>query len=484
MQTRVLSRVILISFLIIIFVIFFTSTEKNRTPLNLIIISIDTLRTDHMGVYGYTKNTTPNIDKWAKNAIVFTNATTVVPMTYPSFSALFTGKDPFQTRIVDNRPLPISPNTKTLAQILKDNGYNTSSFTVLHPDDTSFDQGFEYTSRYTFKYVYFKDKIERYKETDRTGYEQQVAKAIDWMKSNKQKKIFLWIHLFDPHTPYFPPEDLRCKFNQKYCKHVADKTLDELDEKRAQYQMCQESDVPRDTIELMKTLYDGEIANSDRLAGLILDELRQLELDKNTVVVLYGDHGEGFDHNYYFNHREVLYNSAIHIPLIIKHPSLRNQIISHRLIQNTDILPTIVDLLGIKLDIPQIDGISFSDEFSTNILTRFKTRKKRVFAYSVNSTWTKFSITDGHYKYIYSLPDSCLLENQTEELYNLESNPSESKNLVHSEIQITKHLRQKLLNHLSIYNLPKHNLSSSSMPQNDTLENHQNKLENLKSLNY
>lgn len=453
------------------------SIFKNPQHLNLLLISVDTLRPDHMGIYGYMKNTTPNIDKWAKNATVFTNVSTVVPLTAPSFSALMTGLTPFNTRIFKNYTTPISPNTKTLSSILKENGYSTAVFTPggLASPESGLDQGFDeiYTQHYKFFYN-DENGLERYQQDNREKYEQLIKQAGDWLSNNapsSDKKFFLWIHLLDPHAPYFPPDDLKCKFNQKYCDTILGKSLDELDEERARYQMCQDEKVPQDVIERMETLYDGGVAYSDRLVGKILDKLKQTGLDKNTLVILYGDHGEGFDHNYYFNHRKVLYDSSIKIPLIIKLPQINSGKKTNRLIDNTDIAPTILDLLGIGLKGLRIDGKSFSNE-----LLRFAKNEKKEFIYSTNNTLDKFSISDGRYKYIYSLPESCLLEMRTEELYDTKTDPKEIKNIAMSKINIKDRLKSKLLETLALYNLPKTSVDSPN--------NINTKLDDLKTLGY
>ena len=449
-------KYILIYVLIGFCLLFFWKTFFTISPSkNLIIISIDTLRPDHMGTYGYSKNTTPNIDRWAAKGTVFTNATTIVPMTQPSFAALMTGKSPLKTRVIINHGLPVSSNNKTLAAILSEKGFKTGAFISK---GYALQQGFEDMETNAYKKAYYTDKrnipgTERYSVlSSYKEYENFILNPIDWLKDNKDERFFLWVHLMDPHAPYFPPDDLKCSLDKKYCDSILGKSADELDELRAQYQSCREESAPKDRIGVMETLYDGEIAAADRLIGKILDNLKSSGLDKSTMVVFYGDHGEGFDHNYYFNHRDVLYDSAVKIPFIVINPALSGPPESDILIQNTDMLPTILDLVGINSTDYRFDGKSFAGIFS-NFQSLFpqKVRDSSIF---INSNWTKFGIADANYKYIYSLPQSCLNNGKREELYDLKADPEEKDNLIEKDRVKANEYKDTLFDYLSDYNLP------------------------------
>lgn len=466
-------RVILITTFIVLSIVVLLNYSLPKRPNNVLLISIDTIRPDHMGVYGYGKNTTPNIDKWAKKGTAFTNVTTVVPMTEPSFAALMTGKDPVTTRVIANQGISVVDNTKTLASILSDNGFKTGAYVSNVLVGSGFNT--ERTTRFKGYYYLDKDKpipgTERFREFgSRQDYEEFILSSTDWIRENKNDRFFLWVHLIDPHEAYFPPEEYKCKFNPKYCPQIKGKSLDELDALRAEYQSCQDGPVPKDRVELMETLYDGEIATADNLVGRILDSVKKMGLDKDTLVVIYGDHGEGFDHNYYFNHREALYDSSIKIPLIIINPNQKQDAKSDLMLQSSDVLPTVLDLLGINRQEYKFDGNSFAGIFSW-----FGSKNVRKSSISINSTWSKYSITKGDYKYIYSLPRSCLNAGQTEELFNLKKDPGETKNLMSQDIGIANRLKNDLMEYLSNYNLP------IEIPQTQI---QQDKAENIKSLGY
>lgn len=451
--------------------------NKNATNLNLIIISVDTLRPDHMGVYGYKKNTTPNIDKFAKKSTVFTNVSTVVPMTYPSFTALMTGQDMLKTRVIANQGYDISENTKTLATRLKEKGYITSAF--VSGAVNSLSQGFDTFDSQIFKYYYSLDGVDRYGQESRDDYEKFLKKASDWIVQNKNKRFFTWIHLIDPHTPYFPSDEFSCKFNTKYCSQIQGKTVQELDFSRAQYQQCQNNTVPKDRIELMNTLYDGSIATADVLVGKILKETEKSGINKNTIIVFYGDHGEGFDHNYYFNHQEVLYNSATHIPLIIYNPQSEKGAVSNTLLQNMDIMPTLLELLGISHE-NLFSGKSFVPALTNNLITEMFSAKTRKYSISSDSSWKKFSISDGRYKYIFSLPGSCIYPGQPEELYDQQKDWNELNNIINEKMDVAKRLKSELLKYLAQYNMPQ-----TTKPIAPLIDDDNEKPKNdLKSLQY
>lgn len=452
------SKKVVISLFFIFFLLAFLTLLKynqkaDRQNLNLVIISIDTLRADHMGVYGYNRETTPNIDNFAKSATVFTNYRTTVPMTYPSFASLMTGKDPFETRIFRNRGLLLSDNNKTLATILKENGYNTYAFVTgaLNSTLTKLDQGFDQYNYLTYKSYTFTNNKERYLQTSQDQYEQFLNQANNLKIDSK---FFVWFHLMDPHAPYEPPDNLKCQFDDPNCSKLSNKTWDELEAERMDHQLCQKEPVPGEVLDRQMKVYDSGIAYSDNLVARILDSFKKRGLDKNAVIVILADHGEGFDHNYYFNHRGVLYESALRVPLIIKTPQVLNGSKTAVLAVNTDFLPTILETLGINHQDYRLKGNDFSSQVTQDLPQSLFHKEKSPIIYALNSIMTKFAIIENNYKYIYSLPQSCLLDNQTEELYNLKSDPQEANNLVESQLSLSQEMKEKLFKYLAPYNLP------------------------------
>ena len=427
--------------------------------LNVILISVDTLRADHMGVYGYSKNTTPNIDAWAKNAQVYKNVYTPIPFTYPSISSLMTGMHPFETKIFSNVTGPfISPEVPTLAKKFKSQGYTNIAYVTnrfIGPSLTNLKAGFDE--------FHFFDSFGLWKrQENRVTYENLIQQAAQTIKKNKNKKQFVWIHLMDPHLPYFPPQNTRCKFNQNYCEYLSGKTIEELSDEGNQFRGCGKQTIPMDKLELFQTLYDGDVATADFLVGKILNAVRSAGLDKKSIIIIYGDHGEGFDHNYNFHHGDVLYQSAVRIPLIIKAPNIGGKNIS-TMLENRDFYSKILELAG--LSERRFESFSFQNPF-----------KKR-YIYFSNKTATKFAVFDGRYKYIYSLKNACLFKNEAEELYDLGNDPSETTNLISHQKKRAEDLRHTLFTELAKYNLP----ASLEKPN---IDNQENVLRDLKSIGY
>lgn len=447
---------------------------KSSRSLNLVLISIDTLRPDHMGVYGYDKNTTPNIDRWAKNSYVFTNIRSSTPFTYPSIASLMTGKDPLSSGITTNGISPlIDSKTNTIVSVLKKAGYSTSAFIAnpfLSPKLTNLNHGFDiYKSFYDSQQW----KIER------SIYDSFFSGPIQWIEKNKSNHFFLWVHLLDPHFPYFPSKEAMCSLSNNFCKAVQDSKsiLKDIGTTTNTNGCGMQKDERK--INLFKALYDGDIVHADSLVKKLLEKIKTSGLEKNTVVVLYGDHGEGFDHDYYFTHGKVLYDSSVKIPLIIYHPLLNS--LGKRVDRpyiNSDIFPTILNLLGIPDVNLSIDGKSFINEFYSDILSLFSF-KKPLPIFLQNNDLRKYAIVDGNYKYIYSLKNACLYRGQTEELYDLSKDPNEEKNIIKKGGELAKSMKRVLFDHLRKYNLPK-----KESEVKDTKIVNDEIMEKLKSLGY
>jgi arylsulfatase A-like enzyme len=399
-----------------------------------------------MGIYGYTKNTTPNIDKWAQNATVFTNMKTVAPITFPSFFALMTGTDPVEEGVYNNNfsddsfgkvasnGNPFS-NNKTLAEILHQKGYKTAAFitnAALDPKITKINKGFE-----DFHFLTGDPFAEAQGKKDYSTFIRQV---IPWLSQNKNEKFFMWVHLIGPHAPYSPQLDFACKSDPEFCNKLSDEDMAGLELERKSWEGCKEVDIPQKTLGKFQGLYDAEIMYDDELVGEILQKINALHLDKNTLIVFYGDHGEGFEHNYYFHHSNVLYKSALNIPLIFSFPNGRKTV-NNELADNTQILNSLLRVLNIhKAD--------FWDNHT------FPAANKE-FIYSSSADLTKYSIQNKKYKYIYSLPESCLYHNQTEELYDLSSDPQETTNILKDKPSVAAQFKRELLKHFNNYGLPK-----------------------------
>src|SRR5436190_22310386 len=281
---------------------------------NVVFITIDTLRPDHLGCYGDKQIGTPNIDTLAADGTRFERAYTAVPVTLPSHTVIFTGTYPTLSGVHDFAANKLSPTQATLASVLKDNGYTTGAVIGSAVLDSRFglNHGFD------FYYDHF--DFNRLLETNLDEMERPgniVADVtLDWLSKNYQKKFFLWMHLYDPHFPYRPP----APYSEQY------------------------KDRP----------YDGEVAFADAQVGRLIRFLKEKGLYQNTLIVLSGDHGESLGEHGEKTHGFFIYNSTLHVPLLFHLP--RSSVHTVRDPVNlADLMPTVLNIL--KIDVPsQVQG--------------------------------------------------------------------------------------------------------------------------------
>jgi len=425
-------------------------SEKNY---NVLLVTIDALRSDHMGCYGYEKETSPNIDKLAKEGVIFTQAISQGAETIPSFPSLMTSLYPHQHGDLCMLSTPVT-SYPTLAEILKENGYYTAAIVdhFLSPHDMN--RGFiEFAELY-----------------DAAGKDNNAftltQKAIRWLNENKNRKFFLWLHYFDTHGPYLPPSPyselfLPGKFKEKGKKFIREK-----------YQwvgvfpkQCLDNSLTPEDREYYISQYDGEIRFTDEQIGFLLKELKRLKLDKKTLVILTADHGENLaDYGGRFDHGESLYDVLIKVPLIIKNNNLfKNKKIDSQ-IQMIDIMPTILDFLNIETN-TMMEGESLLP-----LLSRWRKKQHSRFAYS--EVWTEGyvlkSIRTKDWKLIYNLSFDKY------ELYNLKKDPYELNNLAEANEKELDFLKSKL--ECWMESIKEDNLLTNELPEDVK--------EKLKSLGY
>jgi arylsulfatase A-like enzyme/Tfp pilus assembly protein PilF len=297
-----------------------------RARLNLLLITIDTLRADRLSCYSSKHLKTPNIDSLANKSIIFTKAFAHTSTTLPSHANILLGTTPLYHGVHDNTNFVVRDEFLTLAEHLKHSGYQTGAFIGAFPLDSRFglSQGFDiYDDDYNMQEA-GKEK------TEEREAQIVVDRALEWLNERKSP-WFLWIHCFDPHDPYKPPEPFR-----------------------TQYADC---------------LYDGEVAYVDFVMGKLFYYLEDKALFEKTVVVFTGDHGEMLDEHGERTHGFFAYNSAIWIPLIISAPGMKSRIVNQN-VSHIDLFPTICDILRIKKP-PFLQGISLLPS-----LKRKKLRKR------------------------------------------------------------------------------------------------------------
>ena len=296
------------------------SLVPGRGARNLLLVSIDTLRADHLGCYGYAGAETPRLDALARSGLRFARAATVVPLTLPAHSSLMTGTFPAWHGVRDNGGFYLGDDQTTLAETLRERGYRTGGFVSAFVLDHRWGigQGFE---------KYFDDfDLEKFADApgmdavQRPGSE-AVDQALAWIGADNERPFFAWVHLYDPHTPYEAPEPYRSRF-------------------------------PR----TLFGAYDAEIATADGQVGRLLDALEESGRLDETLVVVTGDHGEMLGEHGEQTHGFFVYDAVTHIPVIIAGPGVPAREIVDQ-VRIVDLMPTALDLL--KVPVPRaVQGVS------------------------------------------------------------------------------------------------------------------------------
>jgi arylsulfatase A-like enzyme/Tfp pilus assembly protein PilF len=285
------------------------NAPQGSNPPNVILITIDTLRADHVGCYGDRSAATPNIDALARTGVRFTHAYTPVPLTLPAHASLLTGTFPMVTGMHDFTTNKLPSSAVTLAKVFHDNGYSTAAFIGAAVLDSRYglNQGFD-----TY-YDYFDlGDLRRadFADLERRA-DQVVDEVVNWLKLDPRQPLFIWVHLYDPHYPYAPPEPYASRFHA--------------------------------------SPYDGEIAFADAQMGRLFAYLREQGIFENALIVLASDHGEGLGEHGEKNHGFFIYNSTLHVPLIFKIPGVVPRVVDEE-VSLVDVMPTILQAL--KLPIP------------------------------------------------------------------------------------------------------------------------------------
>jgi arylsulfatase A-like enzyme len=365
--------------LIVIGVYFYVVPEITRPPapgrrMNVLLISIDALRRDHLGCYGYERLETPNIDRFAASATKFENACCNAPWTLPSMASMITGRYPSICGVdALNR---LRPGLATSAEILRAEGYRTEAYVTnvfMHPE-SGYGNGFDvylmngdrrslYPLRGTLLYKWVDtalratDAALARERTDTQFNGDETVAALQRLGA-AERPFFIWCHFMDPHNPYTPPRG----YVPDYPGIPAGEAYELLDELQAKGWDIGDWPIAGNDIEKFAMLYDGEIAYVDEHFGRIIDALDETGLADNTVVIVLNDHGEEFDDHGSYGHGHTLYPELINMVLLARVPgsdfpaSARTRYISH-----VDITPTILDAVGLSAA-AKFDGRSFLEE--------------------------------------------------------------------------------------------------------------------------
>lgn len=314
---------------------------------NVVLITIDTLRANRLGVYGYAKDTSPNLDRFARQSIVFQKAYAHAPATVPSLGTLMTSQYPHEIRVYTNVNR-LQKEVVTLAEILLQNGFRTGAV-VSNPvleRDSGFDQGFEdYDHRLDPSHG---DDI--YRIAPNT-----TETALSWLKAHRRSRFFLWVHYMEPHGPYTPPPPFDTMFVSTEPSPSTLLKVNDMYDGRGGIPGYQVLGDHRDP-EYYRSRYDGLIRFLDHSLGVLFDGIRDLGLMDNTLVIVTADHGEGLgEHDYFFDHTDFVYEEMLRVPLILRLPGQVAGREVGRMVGLIEVLPEILHLTRINTVTP-LDG--------------------------------------------------------------------------------------------------------------------------------
>jgi arylsulfatase A-like enzyme len=382
------------------------STRRRPGPPNVLLITLDTTRADALGAYGQARPTSPAIDRLARTGIVFDSALTASPETLPSHATILTGKYPFDHGVRSNVGHRLDKGNETLAERLRAHGYRTGAevaSSVLQKA-TQIDQGFESFRGAESEGVELQkrgvkgDSGEEETSYVRTGSD-ITRQGLDFLRAHRSEPFFLWLHYFDPHSPYLAPLEYQAK--------------------------------------IPDSAYHAEVASVDAQVGRIIHELEHLGIADDTLVVLTADHGEGLYEHDEPTHAFLVYDTTMRVPLILWGwkglPGARKV---DSVVRTADVLPTILDLL----DLPTPDGLRGD---SLGPLLSGETTDSERSAYGEATSFVRtFGVPpirflrEGRWKYIHKA---------NPELYDVMADPSETENLAERKPEIVARLRKQLV---------------------------------------
>lgn len=360
---------------------------------NVLLISIDTCRADHLSCYGAKQSITPRIDALARDGVLFESALSPVPLTTPAHSSMLTGTYPPTHGVRLNNGDALAASNVTLAEALKEAGFKTAAFVGGFPLDAGFglSQGFEtYDGRFTKKSATSSSVAER-------TAEEVAAPAMAWLDQHADGPFFLFVHFFDAHLPYDPPPPFASTF----------------------------ADDP----------YAGELAYVDAVIGEILDRLHALKADDDTLVVVTADHGESLNEHGEKSHGYFIYQSTLHVPLVMRVPGgPKGRRITERA-GLIDLMPTVLDLVGVKSS-ARLQGSSLRAAIEGK---REPDRPRAHYCESLVATQFRCAsltgIVEGGWKYILA---------PRPELYDLTKDEGERRNVADAEPAIALRMRERL----------------------------------------
>lgn len=407
---------------------------------NVLLVTVDTLRADHLSSYGYPRQTSPVLDRLASEGLRFDQAAVQWPKTGPSFASMLTATYPKDNGIVRRIGIPLAPELRLLAEELKAEGYNTHAVVANGAvgSEFNFDQGFD-----TYQETWKLEDAGNLQDQNRAEVVNRLAQGVI-QTLNPERPFFLWLHYLDPHFPYVPPAEARDRF-QNDAWFEGDVPLP-VNETRSGGQMRaigrdQVLDGRRD-LGFYLARYDAEIAYVDDQIGKLLHTMTAAGLMKSTLTVVTSDHGESLgEHQYYFDHGRFGFQTCLRVPLILHYPSVLPAGVDRDPVELIHLMPTLLEAAGVEL----VDGRWMSGRSLTRRLfggTQSEDGELWAFSeagYATKRRWQKI-VRGPRYKLVFApyRPDQKWIAGAGTEvaLYDLSVDPGEEVNLAaqHGEV--------------------------------------------------
>ena len=414
---------------------------------NVILVSIDTLRKDHLGLYGYQRPTSPVIDEFSKNTAIFDLAISQAPSTTPSHASILTGVIPSVHKALFSQSSRISDSVQTLAESLKQAGYSTASF----------NGGSQLSARFGFDRGF-----DVYQTFERTDYQNErladrISEAVNWMNEHKTERFFLFLHSYEVHMPYAPDASELALFETDYKGPLPNLLSEEMARSINKKRLV----ISQADKEHIVNLYDAEIHGMDAAFAELINYLKRSGLFDKSIIVFTSDHGDEMgEHGRMATHADTLYDELLRVPLLIKFPNglFAGSKITHQ-VRSIDILPTILDVLGLRTG-PLVQGKSLTGllegetEFDPHALSQIDAKVKRL----------HYSLRTVDWKFI-------KFKNR---LFQLKTDPGELKNVARDFPEIAEQLK----------NQAKEILKTENDSKAQGAEVDQKTMEQLRSLGY
>jgi len=361
--------------------------------LNVLLVTIDTLRADRVGCYGYSKIETPNLDQIARQGVLFENAVAAAPLTAPSHASMMTGAYPTVHQVRNTGGFVLPPSETTLAKILQEQGWDTAAFigSSVLKKRFGLNQGFA---------VYDDDMPaaggSAQAEPERRA-EEVVDRAVKWLEGQAGKPFFLWVHVYDPHIPYDPPSPFREKYRDRP--------------------------------------YDGEIAYTDQQLGRLFESVARKSASGNTLIAVLSDHGESLAEHGEYTHGVFLYDATLRIAFLMAGGSIPAGVRVKQQARTIDLLPTVLELAGGGQAPAGVQGTSLAPSFSGKEVATAYSYAETLFP-KLNMGWAELrAMRTNRWKYIRA---------PKPELYDLAQDPGETTNVIANHAAEVQELEGRL----------------------------------------